>query len=126
MSKEIGLPPQGTGKPPVEGNDSIGVVNKELPEVKFSVGATTENIFQLMGEILTIIDATYMNDKQNKAVKDLIKDKFYARVGMITDIAYTEAGYNMEELTTVDNDTVIETVEEKEFLSDMGVDPKHL
>jgi hypothetical protein len=41
----------------------------------------------LMGDVLTIIDASYSNPEQNKAIKDLIKNSFRARHNWLDSLA---------------------------------------
>jgi len=40
------------------------------------------------GEILTIIDASYSEERQNKAIKDLIKTQFRKLIGHYEDICF--------------------------------------
>lgn len=47
----------------------------------------SDNISHLQGEILTIVDACTEGDK-NKAMKDLIKDKFNSKLDWICQLAY--------------------------------------
>jgi len=40
----------------------------------------------LEGDVLTIADATYVNETQNKAVKDLLKQAFRNKMQWITEL----------------------------------------
>lgn len=42
-----------------------------------------DEMTNLMGRILTIIDATTSSETQNKALKDLVKDNFYERLNIV-------------------------------------------
>lgn len=55
----------------------------------FKLGLVSENLDGLMGEILTIIDASTEGIK-NKALKDLIKQRFYNKHGWFAELAWKE------------------------------------
>ena len=74
MSKEKGLPPKGTGQPPMIYNPFAEVPEKE-GERAVRYHRIEDDIKDLSGRILTIIDASFVNEAQNKAVKDLIKNQ---------------------------------------------------
>ncbi len=40
----------------------------------------------LMGKVLTVVDATYQDKEQKKAVKDLIKDSFSGQLNWIYEL----------------------------------------
>jgi hypothetical protein len=42
-----------------------------------------EQVKKLAGKVLTILDAAYVNENQNKAVKDLVKSSFRSQLGEI-------------------------------------------
>jgi hypothetical protein len=49
-----------------------------------------EQVKKLAGKILTILDAAYVNENQNKAVKDLVKSSFRSQLGDIHTKAYED------------------------------------
>ena len=49
-------------------------------EYKFSVYGLKWDLSHLMGEVLTIIDASITNQVQQKAVKDMIKSRFRSKL----------------------------------------------
>jgi len=51
-----------------------------------------ENVKHLSGEILTIIDSAIVNEKQNKAVKDQIKDRIKENIYGFQFYAFTQVG----------------------------------
>jgi len=44
----------------------------------------------LLGDVLTIVDASFQDSVQRKAVKDLVKGKFYARMDWIVRLTSEE------------------------------------
>lgn len=46
----------------------------------------SQQIKWLMGEVLTVVEATMTNDRQLKATKDIIKDKFSAKLNWIFEL----------------------------------------
>lgn len=55
----------------------------------FKLDFVRENISHLLGEILTVIDASLEGEK-NKAVKDLIKDKFSKKQDWFSECAFKQ------------------------------------
>ena len=55
--------------------------------MKYSL--VTENLSHLLGEVLTIIDASTEGEK-NKALKDLIRDKFGKTQNWLSELAWKE------------------------------------
>lgn len=49
----------------------------------------TDNIYDLMGKVLTIVDAATEGDK-NKAIKDLIKDVFHKKHEWLCELCWKE------------------------------------
>jgi len=92
------------------------------------LGEVCSQILQLMGEVLTIVDASIGDKQQNKAVKDLIKARFYARNGKITRETYDREGIDWEKATTPpdDFDPEKDGVTEKEMVEMAGADSAHL
>ena len=65
------------------------VVEFEVPNVKeqkLSYKEITSQISFLEGKVLTIIDASYTDLVQRKAVKDLIRDKFSGQMNWIYEL----------------------------------------
>lgn len=100
---------------------------------KITVGLSTVTCqtLQLMGEVLTIIDASIFDKQQNKAVKDLIKSRFYSRNGKMTREAVEAAGIDWEEFTTppenmTEKELIDSAVTEEEMLKAAGADPSHI
>jgi hypothetical protein len=65
----------------------------------YASGANAQLSF-LLGEVLTIIDASTEGEK-NKAIKDLIKDKFSKRQNYITQITTPPTGEVPEKFKVV-------------------------
>ena len=65
------------------------IPSTELSELmgkkRFSGNEITESLNYLLGRVLTIIDASISESKQNKAVKDLIKGEFIWDMSTISD-----------------------------------------
>lgn len=55
----------------------------------FKLSLVNENLDNLLGEVLTIIDASIDGDK-NKPIKDLIKSQFHRKQDQFCDFAWTE------------------------------------
>jgi hypothetical protein len=55
-----------------------------------SLDCVLAQISFLLGDILTIIDASISGEQQNKAIKDIIKQKFSTRQDWITKLSYNE------------------------------------
>jgi len=117
--------------------------NKEVPseveiesitncnDIKIGISDVSESILQLLGEVLTIIDAAIGDKQQNKAVKDLIKSRFYSRNGNITKYAVEKAGIDWVEFTTppesmTEEELLANAVTEEEMLKAAGADPSHI
>lgn len=68
----------------------VGVSNC-TPEGKnaFKLGFIQDNLSHLLGEILTVIDASLDGDK-NKAVKDLLRDKFSHKQNWFSECAWKD------------------------------------
>lgn len=60
---------------------------KEISEATFPLTGVSAQFGFLLGDILTIIDASISDKQQNKALKDLIKNKFYNKLDWIRRIA---------------------------------------
>lgn len=65
---------------------------KEHPELQpfFSLNGIRSQLNFLLGDVLTIMDATVSNVVQNKALKDIIKQKFWDRSNHFSDMFYGE------------------------------------
>lgn len=57
-----------------------------VKEQKLSYWEIRKLVSHLEGEILTIIDATISEKIQNKAMKDLVKDKFSSKINWIYEL----------------------------------------
>ena len=55
----------------------------------FKLGLVTENLNHLMGQILTVVDASTDGDK-NKAMKDLIREKVSLKHQWFCDMAWRQ------------------------------------
>jgi hypothetical protein len=49
-----------------------------------------ENLDHLLGEILTIVDASIVDGTQRTAIKDLVKDKFSKKHDWFSELAFME------------------------------------
>jgi hypothetical protein len=49
-----------------------------------------EQIKKLAGKVLTVLDAAYVNENQNKAVKDLTKNSFRSQLSEIYKTAHED------------------------------------
>lgn len=57
-----------------------------MEEPVFTATAVEIQIEQfLLGKVLTIIDASYSDERQREAVKSLIKDKFHSQLDYLLD-----------------------------------------
>jgi len=79
-------------------------------ELRLSYEEVDSNITSLLGEILTIIDGGIIDKQQNKALKDLIKNKFYGQLEWIRKIAFRDYG----DIVTNDKGKRLKTIEEIE------------
>jgi len=59
-------------------------------EVPMYYGGISSQIKFLQGKVLTVIDASYTNEKQLKAVKDLINKMFSEQLTWISQLCYPE------------------------------------
>jgi len=66
-----------------------------------------ENLRELLGSVLTIIDASIADPMQNKAIKDLIRDKFSNKQNFFSEISW----YKLEEKTPEEYKTNLLSVE---------------
>lgn len=55
----------------------------------FTLDLVSENLRHLIGEVLTVIDASTEGEK-NKAIKDLIKDKFEKKFSWFSELSWKE------------------------------------
>ena len=55
----------------------------------FKLGFVSDNLSHLLGEVLTVIDASLEGDK-NKAVKDLIRSKFSSKQNWFSEVAFKD------------------------------------
>ena len=64
--------------------DSLDAVSSIVESTKGLTGDQVAAQFNhLLGEVLTIVDASFQDQIQRKAVKDLVKGKFYSRLDWI-------------------------------------------
>lgn len=72
-------------------DEATSMSSISTPEGKnaFKLGLVSENLSDLMGKILTIIDASTEGAK-NKALKDIIKQEFYNKQGWFSELAWKE------------------------------------
>lgn len=66
----------------------------------FKPSAINQELSSLLGEILTIVDATLVDVVQNKAVKDIIKSRFSDKQNWINELSAPlrmSGGVNIEE-----------------------------
>lgn len=66
------------------------VVGEKFPpeEKQLGLGAIQAQVSFLEGKVLTVIDASFTEDRQLKAVKDLIKRAFREQLDWITQLCY--------------------------------------
>ena len=62
----------------------------DMAEGVISYDLTSEQIKKLAGKVLTILDASYVNENQNKAVKDLVKNVFRGQLSELWKMAYAD------------------------------------
>lgn len=65
-------------------------IGKPEEEKFFTLNSVTAQIRFLQGRVLTIIDASIADKQQNKALKDVINDCFYEKLGHLTKMVYGE------------------------------------
>ncbi len=78
-------------------DNGIYAVTHDNRVVKLELGGEKERVFNyslinkqlrfLMGEVLTVIDASIQNERQLKATKDLIKGKFSNKLSWLYELA---------------------------------------
>lgn len=71
----------------VKKNISLEEFSKKIKENTLSAEAMSSQIRFLAGRILTIIDASVHEEKQNKAMKDLIRNEVASTLSHITTLA---------------------------------------
>ena len=59
-------------------------------EYLLSFSIVTDTLRKLMGKTLTIIDASIIDTKQNKSIKDLIKGVYNEELGFVSNLAYDQ------------------------------------
>ena len=111
-------------------NEDIELITNS-DDIKIGISEVSTNVLQLLGEILTIIDASTIDDRHNKAIKDLIKDKFYKRNGKLTKSAIEQFGIDWDSYTRITDDITEEEiinmgVSEKEKMDMSHADSSHL
>lgn len=96
--------------------------------LQIRLGDVCSQVLQLMGEVLTIIDASIVEKQQNKSIKDLIKSRFYSRNGKITREIFERNEIDWEKATTPQYgiDPEKDGVSEEEIMKMAGADSKHL
>lgn len=65
---------------------TIQALHEEFEKNKFTGKFITDQYRFLMGRVLTIIDSAIIEERQNKAVKDLIKSEIVKAISHISDI----------------------------------------
>lgn len=84
------------------------VVEFEVPDIKEQKLGYLEiesQLRHLLGEVLTIVDASYTSDLQRKAVKDLIKNAYSAKMSWVYELCgYPPQDNPSESLDSVDKD----------------------
>ena len=60
----------------------------DMAEGNMSYDHASEQVKKLAGKVLTILDAAYVNENQNKAVKDLVKQSFRSQLSDMWKDAY--------------------------------------
>ncbi len=74
-------------KSTVKKNISLEEFAKKMKEHTLSADAMSSQIRFLAGRILTIVDASVHEEKQNKAMKDLIRNEVASTLNHITTLA---------------------------------------
>lgn len=64
------------------------VVLKEDKERAIRFFRLLDDMKDLTGKVLTIVDASIVNEQQNKAMKDLIRAQFTKTIGRYEDICF--------------------------------------
>lgn len=82
----------------------------DINEPYAAISTIQAQIGYLEGEILTLVDATFADAEQRKAFKDIIKDRFRAKLRWIEKLCYND----IETTTTsVPTDTAPVTISYK-------------
>lgn len=68
----------------------------------------------LKGKVLTIIDASISDERQNKALKDLIKNAFYEQQSWITKVTTGEYGL-VGTMGKLEEESLIEEINGKDI-----------
>jgi hypothetical protein len=63
----------------------------------FKLSFVTENLNDLLGKILTVIDASVVDERQNKSMKDLIKEKVNLKQEWFCECAWKDKPQGFEE-----------------------------
>ena len=83
---------------------------KALKEVELGYGSIEAQVKFLQGRILTIIDASYQNNEQKRAVKDLINKEFSANLNWLYDLTHNTQSLGDRELVQVDVKKTLEAL----------------
>ena len=78
--------------PKMKGNLGVGYYS-------FTSHFVSENLNHLLGQILTIVDASIPESNQNKSIKDLIRDKFNGKQKWFSEVSWK----NPEQIKEMDN-----------------------
>jgi len=62
----------------------------DMAEGNLSYSNAADQVKKLAGKVLTILDAAYVNENQNKAVKDLVKSSFRIQLSDMWKTAYAD------------------------------------
>ena len=65
---------------------SVQGLGKLFLEKRFSGEWVCSQLRFLLGRVLTIVDSSIIDAKQNKAMKDLVKGEFVDKLGHVSDI----------------------------------------
>lgn len=66
-------------------------------EVKLDFNSIQAQMSFLEGKVLTVLEASILDDRQLKAVKDLIKSTFREQISWIGQLCYPEVGFRSKE-----------------------------
>ena len=96
--------------------DAQGVVNIEdyegmCGEKALSQGFVQNIISNLTGKILTIIDASIVDERQNKSIKDLIRNVIVDVRSHVTEVSFDEDEF--DEMVTESYEALSETEKEE-------------
>lgn len=62
-------------------------------EVKLDFDSIQAQMSFLEGKVLTVLEASILDDRQLKAVKDLVKSTFREQISWIGQLCYPEVGF---------------------------------